>query len=335
MRGRFQFSPVAALMLVLATLVAMPLRAQQQSGNLYGVVADEQGNPLPGVTVALLGAGSQGQVTDDQGRFRYVGLAPGSYDLKAELDGFSPIDYKNIVINIGRNTEISITMNAAVTDVITVTTEVPLLDKSRVAITSTVAQTELEKIPTSRDPWAILSSTPGVITDRINVGGNESGQQSQYQGPGSDGDQAVWSVDGVVITDMSALGSSPAYYDFDAFEEMQVTTGGSDAATSTGGVVLNMVTKRGTNEFRGSSRYLFGCGTDANGDTKGSQCFTDMQGNLDLPAGEFGKPGPWNATAASPTGNRQAAFAQGNKIQSVEDYGVEFGGPIVKDRFWF
>jgi hypothetical protein len=44
--------------------------------------------------------------------------------------------------------------------------------------------TDLEKIPTARDPWAILRSTPGVLTDRINVGGNESGQQSQYIGPG-------------------------------------------------------------------------------------------------------------------------------------------------------
>ena len=318
-----------AVLIALAVLAVAPLQAQLQTGNLYGSVSDDQGSPLPGVSIGIAGTGAQSQVTDEQGRFRFIGLSPGSYDLTAELEGFGPISYPNIAINIGRNTEISVTMNAAVTDVITVTTESPLLDKSRIAVQTTVAQTELEKIPTSRDPWAVLSSTPGVLTDRINVGGNESGQQSQYQGPGSGGDQAVWSVDGVVITDMSALGSSPAYYDFDSFEEMQVTTGGSDASTSTGGVVLNMVTKRGTNEFRGSARYIFGCGTDANGDTKGSQCFTDMQGNLDISASEFAQRGPWNNNTA------QAAFGQGNKIQSVEDYGFEVGGPIVKDRFWF
>jgi hypothetical protein len=119
-----------------------------------------------------------------------------------------------------------------------------------------------------------------VLTDRINVGGNESGQQSLYVGPGSGGDQAVWSLDGMVITDMSATGSSPGYFDFDAFEEMQVTTGGSDASIATGGVVLNMVTKRGTNEWRGSARYFY---TDDN-----------LQGDLDLDTGELGKPGPWN-----------------------------------------
>lgn len=51
-------------------------------------------------------------------------------------------------------------------------------------LSRTVSQAELEKIPTSRDPWAVLQKTPGVLVDRINVGGNESGQQSMYIGPG-------------------------------------------------------------------------------------------------------------------------------------------------------
>src|SRR4029079_12402394 len=186
------------------------------------------------------------------------------------------------------------------------TTESPLLDERRISTGATVAQTELEKIPTARDPWAILQTTPGVLTDRINVGGNESGQQSQYVGPGAMGTQAVWSVDGVVITDMAALGSSPAYYDFDAFEEMQVTTGGSDTTIATGGVVLNMVTKRGTNEWRGSGRYY---------DTDQKWQSSSNTGSVDFAPG-------------------QPAFKQGNRIVNVRDCGAEVGGPIIKDRLW-
>jgi len=125
-------------------------------------------------------------------------------------------------------------------------------------------------------------------------------------GPGSGGDQAVWSVDGVVITDMAALGSSPAYYDFDAFEEMQVTTGGSDTTIATGGVVLNMVTKRGTNEWRGSGRYY---------DTDNQWQSSSDTGSVDFPA-------------------TQPPFKQGNRIVNVRDYGAEVGGPIIKDRLW-
>ena len=109
---------------------------------------------------------------------------------------------------------------------ITVTAESPLLDERRLSTGATITQTELDKIPTARDPWSVMQTTPGVLTDRINVGGNESGQQGGYASPGSGGDQAVWSIDGVVITDQAALGSAPAYYDFDAFEEMQAAAKG-------------------------------------------------------------------------------------------------------------
>ncbi|PYQ35369.1 MAG: hypothetical protein DMF57_03270, partial [Acidobacteria bacterium] len=120
-----------------------------------------------------------------------------------------------------------------------------------------VTKLELEKIPTSRDPWTILQQSPGVLVDRMNVGGNQSGQQSNYIGKGAAGSQNTWNVDGVNITDEGATGSSPTYYDFDAFEEMQITTGGSDPRIMTPGVQLNMVTKRGTNDLRGSARYFY------------------------------------------------------------------------------
>jgi hypothetical protein len=298
---------VAGCALLALLLGAGVAHAQLQSGNLYGTAIDGQGAPLPGVTVTLSGQGAPTvQVTDGQGRFRFLGLPPGGFQLSAQLEGFSQVDYPNIVIHVGRNTEIEITLSAAVEDVITVTAESPLLDERRIATGATVSQTELEKIPTARDPWAILQTTPGVKTDRINVGGNESGQQAMYVGPGSTADQSVWAVDGVVITDMAALGSSPAYYDFDSFEEMQISTGGSDTTSATGGVVLNMVTKRGTNEWRGSGRYLV--------------ADESWQSDLELDGIALGA--------------GQSAFKQGNRIVTVEDYGLELGGPILRDRLW-
>jgi Ca-activated chloride channel family protein len=176
-------------------------------------------------------------------------------------------------------------VDRSVQDVITVTAESPLLDERRISTGATVASTELEKIPTTRDPWAILQSTPGVLADRINVGGNESGRQSSYVGPGSPMAQSTWSVDGVVMTDMAALGSSPAYYDFDAFEEMAVSTGGSDTTVATGGVAMNLVTKRGTNEWRGSGRFVL-----ADGDWRASGERADRVERLADYGAEIGGP---------------------------------------------
>jgi len=306
----------AAIVLAVLLLGAGIASAQLQSGNLYGTTKDDKGAVLPGVSVTLSGQGApQTQVTDAEGAFRFLGLSPGSYALKSELQGFSTVDYPNIVIGVGRNTTIVVQLSAAVEDVITVTAESPLLDEKAIRTGNTVSQTELSRIPTSRDPWAILSSTPGVLSDRINVGGNESGQQALFVGPGSMAANAVFSLDGMVITDMTATGSSPGYFDFDSFEEIQVTTGGSDASIATGGVALNMVTKRGTNEWRGSARYFY---TDDN-----------LQGNLDFDRGELGKSGPWNLNNAP-----QTSFNQGNRVSKIQDYGFEIGGPIIKDKLW-
>jgi hypothetical protein len=307
----------ALYLAVLLLALALPALAQVQSGSIYGtVVSGGDKSALPGVTVTLAGGTTQTQVTDAQGKFRFLGLSPGSYDLNVEIQGFTPVEQKGISVNIGRNTNVEVTLQPAIAGetINVVADRSELLDFHNTGKTTFVTLTDLEKTPTVRDPWAVLASAPGVLTDRINVGGNESGQQASYTGPGSGGDQAIWSIDGMVITDMSATGSSPTYYDFDSFQEMQVTTGGSDASIATGGVVLNMVTKRGGNEWRGSGRYYV--------DDKSTQ------GNLNISGSDLGQAGPWNGNHA------QTAFKQGNRIDKNEEYGAEAGGPVVKERLW-
>ena len=315
MNPGFLVGRMLGIVLAVLLLCAGPSPAQQASGSLYGTTVGEDGRPLPGVTVVLSGVGArQVQTADGQGRFRFLGLPPGLYTVRADLAGCSPLEHGGIEINVGRNVEIELKLSAVVEETLYVTGS-PLLDTRGVATGKTVSETELQKIPTARDPWAVLQTVPGVLTDRINVGGNESGQQARFVGPGSGGDQAVWSLDGINVTDMSALGASSGFYDFDAFEEVQVTTGGSDASLATGGVALNLVTRRGTNEWRGSGRYLVSR--------------DDWQSDLDFDESELGQPGPWN-------GNRtQTAFKQGNRIVEVTDVGAELGGPVVRDRLWF
>ena len=124
---------------------------------------------------------------------------------------------------------------ASVATTITVSSETPLLDTRRVRSGSDFTQDQLKSIPTARDPWVVLQQVPSVQVDRANVAGSESGQQSVYIGKGVDSTQNSWLVDGVAVTDMSALGSSSTYYDFDAFQEMQATTGGSDPSIAVPG----------------------------------------------------------------------------------------------------
>ena len=67
----------------------------------------------------------------------------------------------------------------------------------------------------------------------------------------------MWTLDGVVITDMAATGASPTYFDYDAFEEIQISTSGQDIRQPTGGAGLNFVVKRGTNQYQGTARGYF------------------------------------------------------------------------------
>ena len=292
---------IAASLLV--ALFAVSAYAQFQSGNIYGHVQAKDGSPLPGVTVTLTGIGApQTFITDATGAFRFVNLSPGTYQVKAELAGYGTATRQGVAVSIGRNADVTMNLNPSVAESITVTAEAPLLDVRKTGTGATVTKVELEKVPSGRDPWVILQQTPGVLIDRVNVGGNESGQQSNYVGKGTVSSQSTWNVDGVNITDVGALGSTPTYYDFDSFEEMQITTGGTDPRIQTPGVQLNMVTKRGTNDFRGSGRYL---------NTNNS-----LQSDPNIPS------------------EASAYLKNVNQIDNIEDYGLELGGPIVRDRLW-
>ncbi|MDQ6799692.1 MAG: carboxypeptidase-like regulatory domain-containing protein, partial [Acidobacteriota bacterium] len=289
---------------VCVALLAGSALAQYQTGNIYGKVQAKDGSVLPGVTVTLTGIGApQVNITDGQGLFRFINLSPGDYTLRADLSGYGAATRSGVHVAVSQSADVTITMNPSVSESITVTAEAPLLDARKTGTGTSVARVELEKIPSSRDPWTVLQSVPSVMVDRINVGGSQSGQQSVYIAKGALGRDNSWNMDGVNITDMGATGSSPLYFDFDSFEEMQITTGGSDPRIQTPGVQLNLVTKRGTNDFKGTGRYFY-------------------------------TPGSMQAAASVPS---EASFYldKTNRINFVRDYGGEIGGPILKDRLWF
>ncbi len=306
---------VSTFGVILCLLVGGTAFGQSATGNLYGTVTDESGAPLPGVSVTVAGIGAdRTQFTDATGGFRFLGLDPGGYTVKAELDGFGGLEYPDVAIRLGQNTSLPLTLTAALEETITVTSESPLLDERQITAGTNVSQVELEKIPTARDPWAILSQTPGVIVDRVNVGGNESGQQANFRAAGVASSQNDFQMDGSEITDMRATGASPTYYDFDQFAEMSFTTGGTDVTKNSSGVQVNLVTKRGTNEFRGSARFYNTAGTGYfGGALKGSQP------NID---GELYK------------SNGQTSLA-GARVRKIEDFGFEAGGAAIQDRLWF
>jgi hypothetical protein len=288
-------------------LTAATASAQIAAGNITGTVEDEQGGVLPGVTVTLQGTDrTTSAVSDDAGKFRFLSLAPGMYRVTAALTGFSTIVREGVEVRVGQNVDLPFKLKVAtVEETITVMGESPLVDTRATGTATNFTQAELEKIPTSRDPFALMRGVPGVLVDRVNIGGNETGQQSNFASKGTRPQDASWTMDGVEITDMAATGASPTYFNFDNFEEIQVSTAGNDIKSRTGGIGLNLVVKRGTNQFRGGFRAYY---DDENLESS------------NVPD-ELAAKGVTHATSDH---NKQ-----------ISDYGVELGGPIFRDKAWF
>ena len=291
----------AALGAVVVLLLAAPSFAQIQSGSIYGRVITADGAVLPGVTVTLTGVGApQVTITDAQGNFRFPNLSPGRYDVKADLAGYGSAGRSEVAVGIGQNAEVSFALNPAVQETITVV-GASLLDERRIATGTAVSQRELDQVPTVRDPWGLLAQTPGVLMDRNNIGGSESGSQPQFVSKGATTAEATYTVDGIKTTDMVA-GNSATYYDFGSFEEVQITTGGTDPRIQTPGAQVNVVTKRGTNEVNGSVRYFL---------TPGG-----TQGERKIPA------------------EARSYINKTGEIDAIEEWGLEMGGPLIRDRLW-
>ncbi|HEX6739844.1 MAG TPA: TonB-dependent receptor [Vicinamibacteria bacterium] len=299
----------ALVILALALAAVGPwASAQVSTGNIYGTVKDESGAVMPGATVTLAGdAGARSTTSGTQGEFRFANVDHGSYQVKVSLTGFGNVN-RAVTVQVGQNVDLAFTLKvASVEEAITVTADAPVVDTKRTGTATTITKAELEKIPTSRDPWALLRTVPGVLVDRVNVAGSESGQQSNFFAKGADAKDSVWSLDGVIITDMAAIGASPTYYTFDTFDEVSFTTGGSDVRMPTGGIGIGLVTKRGTNAFHGGAGINF-----AHDKLQWSNLPDELQGDA-----------------------RLAGSDKADHTDQINDISFDLGGPVVKDKLWF
>jgi len=294
-------------LLTIAFATAGTAFAQIQGGTVSGIVRDEQGGVLPGVTVTAQGVdATQTFITEATGEYRFLNLAPGPYKITAALQGFTTMVRDNVIVSVGRNVELPLALKiAAVAETITVNGESPVIDVKATGTSTNFTSDELTRIPTSRDPFALMRSVPGVLVDRVNIGGNETGQQSNFASKGTRPQDAVWTMDGINITDMTATGASPSYYNYDNFEEIQVSTAGQDIKQPTGGMGLNLVVKRGTNQFHGGFRGYFD---------------NESMESSNVPD-ELAATGTTHATSDH---NKQ-----------ISDYGYDIGGPILRDHAWF
>jgi hypothetical protein len=241
--------------------------------------------------------------TDAGGAYRFPSLPPGTYDVKLELSGFQTVERKGIIVNVGATTPIEQQLDVAkLEETVTVTGQSPTVDTTSANVSTLLSSQLLQGTPGGRDIWSLMEyKVPGLSINRPDVGGNQGGLQGGMSARGTDNGQNTHFLNGVNVGDPAAIGYTQFYYDYDAFEEIQVSVGAHDLSVQSGGLFLNMVTKSGTDQWKGRTSFYY-----QGSKTQGSNVDTDLL-NMGL----------------SPTA--------GN-VQFLTDANFNIGGPIVKDK---
>src|SRR3954462_2993668 len=297
------------LMLLLATTFHVALAAQETTGTITGVVTDESGGVLPGVTVTVTNTGTaqtRTVVTNETGTYNASLLPIGTYDVAFELAGFKTDKRSNITLHVNDRLQIDGRLGVGtVSDTVEVRASTPLV-QSVPQLQTKMASRQVQELPLNNRNFVQLATlAPGVssdLTDEVGVGLASTVSLSIN---GARRNAVNWLVDGVSNVDVGSnitLLSTPT---LESIAEFKIITNSYQAEwPRSGGGIVNVVTKSGSNRFSGSVyEFLRSDKLNAN------SYFRNLSPNPDL-----------NSTPAP---------------LDYNNFGATLGGPAIKNKFFF
>lgn len=241
--------------LVVLLSFAPPAFAQGGRSEIHGTIVDAGKAVLPGVTVTATHQDTgleRAVVSSGDGKFTIPTLLPGTYTIKADLPGFQLTSLTGLVLNVGQELSVELTMQlAGVAETLTVTGQAPLVETTSSRIGTNVTSAEIDGLPSAnRSQFGLMQTIPGLVPV-LQVGSFEGGQ---FSANGQATTNNLFLVDGQNDNDSRRGGSqgTQARVSLDSMAEYQVQTHmyAAEYGGSTG-VVVNSVTKSGTNKFAG------------------------------------------------------------------------------------
>lgn len=286
---------IAVCAVLLLTLFTLSAKAQSGTTTINGTVTDAQGNVIAGATVTLTNTEkgfSRAVTTTGSGTFTFPVIQPGTYRLEVETNGFKKYVQNDLKALVDTPTDVTAVLEVgSVTEVVTVSSNSAeaLLNTQDATVGNTIVSQQVTELPVEgRNVLALLTLQPGVTRDGY-VAGNRS-------------DQSNITLDGVDINEAQTndINQPVLRLNSEAVEEFRVTTTTANSAQGrSSGAQVSLITKGGTNDFRGAAFYL---------------------GRLN----SLGSNNFFNNKAGVPREDVSRKF-----------YGGAIGGPIVKNRAFF
>ena len=247
--------------LLVTLLAAAPAAAQQGTTEVRGKVLDAQGAVLPGVTVVFRNEATgmfRETTTNAEGTYFVAGLVPGRYTVTAELSSFNKFGATGVQLELGKTATFDIQMAVgSLTEAVTVTADVPLVDVTSKEVGGNITARELIELPSvNRNFVGFVGLLPGIIptistesfgSDSIGVNGTDP-RNNNYMLDGANNNDDV----------IGQRAGTQARTPIEAVAEFQVITNQFDAEYGrTTGAIINAVTKQGTNTWHGSAFGFF------------------------------------------------------------------------------
>jgi len=299
---------VCAMLLVLS-LPALLCSQATYTAQLTGTVTDSSGGVVSGAKVILTDEATNIEATattDDRGVYGFTGVRPGSYMLRVEAKGFTPVERKGLVLAVNQRATLDVSLNpGAVLASVTVTTQPPLLDTANASLGTDVTNEYVRDIPLTDRSFFGLVFLAGGVTETAGQGTEDSYPAgTNFVSNGQRNATAEIRVDGALTSapEQGEGATTNVYYQpsVEIVQEFKVENNSFSAEFgSNGGTVVNIVLKEGGNKFHGSG-WWFGqrSALDAN------EFFNNAQG-----------------------------IAKPDHLR--DQYGFSLGGPIKKEKTFF
>jgi carboxypeptidase family protein/TonB-dependent receptor-like protein len=287
-------------------LFSLSLFSQGNLGRILGTVTDQTGGVVSGATVTIIDKDrgvARTLTTDDAGEYNAPSLIPGTYIVRAEAKGFKRLERQNVVLEVGKEIRVDLTVQPGEQiQTVTVTEAIPLVETTNATLGGTLNNADISDIPLNgRNYQNLLSLRPGVM---IQPGGSPWTQSSNNTRP----DETVWMVDGVfnanfadrrpIVNTPSPFTDGATILPVDAIQEFNLEEDPKAEYGFSPGAVVNVGIKSGTNTLHGS-------------------------------AYAFGRDGSWDAR------NVFNSAPAPELPTNLKQFGGVLGGPIKKDKLFF